>query len=313
MAIHQSPHWLGGFIADLPTPFDDGDRIDWLAFETLCEHQIRSGATAIVVGETIGEASTLSRDEHEEIVAAAVGMARGRVAVIAGAGSNSTSQAMELATEAEAAGADAILSVVPYYNKPMQAGIVAHFQAIAGATGLPVILHDVPSRTMREMSDETIARLAESKQFIGLKDAAGSIARLLRLKPALPPAFRFLSGDDATAMAYLMGGGDGCISIIANLFPEFCHSVYESCMAGHMPVPAGQSARIAALGALLSADSPVAALKYGLSRLKLMRPAVRLPLVELGDDARNAVALAMAAFGENNTAADASSCRLKVR
>ena len=313
MAIHQSPHWLGGFIADLPTPFDDGDRIDWLAFETLCEHQIRSGATAIVVGETIGEASTLSRDEHEEIVAAAVGMARGRVAVIAGAGSNSTSQAMELATEAEAAGADAILSVVPYYNKPMQAGIVAHFQAIAGATGLPVILHDVPSRTMREMSDETIARLAESKQFIGLKDAAGSIARLLRLKPALPPAFRFLSGDDATATAYLAGGGDGCISIVANLFPELCHSIYESSRTSLVPVSAGPSVRIAALAAVLSADSQVAALKYSLSLLGFMQPAVRLPLVELGDDARKAVALAMTAFGEDNTATDSSSCRLAVR
>ena len=158
MANHRTLHWLGGFIADLPTPFDDGDRIDWRAFEMLCEHQIRAGATAIVVGETAGEASTLNREEHEEIIAAAADIARGRIAVIAGAGSNSTSQAIELTTEAEAAGADAILSVVPYYNKPMQAGMLAHFRAIAETTGLPIILHDVPSRTMREMSDETIVR-----------------------------------------------------------------------------------------------------------------------------------------------------------
>jgi len=212
MPANQPLHWLGGFIADLPTPFDDDDRIDWQAFEMLCEHQIRSGATAIVVGETMGEASTLSREEHEEIISAAANIARGRIAVIAGAGSNSTSQAMELTTEAEAAGADAVLSVVPYYNNPMQAGILAHFRAIAGSTSLPIILHDVSARTIREMSDETIVQLSESKQFIGLKDSAGSVARLFRLKSSLPPAFRLLSGNDTTTMAYLASGGDGCIS-----------------------------------------------------------------------------------------------------
>lgn len=299
MALHQPNHWLGGFIADLPTPFDNDDRVDWPAFETLCERQIRSGATAIVVGETMGEDSTLGRDEHEEIVATAVGIARGRVAVIAGAGSNATSQALELTTTAEAAGADAILSVVPYYNKPTQAGILAHFQAITNVTGLPVILHDVPSRTMREISDETIVRLSESKQLIGLKDATGSVARLLRLKPTLPPTFRFLSEDDATALAYLASGGDGCISIIANLFPELCRSSYENCMTDHTPVSRGLSARIAGLATVLSADSQVAALKYGLSLLGLVKPAVRLPLVELGDDARKAVALAIMAFYED--------------
>jgi 4-hydroxy-tetrahydrodipicolinate synthase len=310
MPLHQPLHWLGGFIADLPTPFDDGDRVDWPAFETLCEHQIRSGATAIVVGETMGEDSTLGRDEHEEIIAAAVDIARGRVAVIAGAGSNATSQALELTTAAEAAGADAILSVVPYYNKPMQAGILAHFQAITNVTGLPVILHDVPSRTMREISDETIVRLSESRQFIGLKDATGSVARLMRLKPALPPTFRFLSGDDATTPAYLASGGNGCISMVANLFPKLCHGIYESCMKSHMPVPEELSARIAVLATVLSADSQVAALKYGLSLLGLVKPAVRLPLVELGDEERKAVALAMTAFCEDKVAADASSCRL---
>jgi 4-hydroxy-tetrahydrodipicolinate synthase len=299
MPGNQPMHWLGGFIADLPTPFDDDDHIDWHAFEALCEHQIRSGATAIVVGETMGEASTLGRDEHEEIISAAASIAGGRIAVIAGAGSNSTSQAMELTTAAEAAGADAVLSVVPYYNKPMQTGIVAHFRAIAGSTGLPIILHDVPSRTMREMSDQSIVQLSQSRQFIGLKDAAGSMARLFRLKSELPPAFRLLSGDDATAMAYLASGGDGCISIVANLFPDLCHGFYES-GANHMPVSANLAARIAALGTLLSADSSVPALKFGMGMLGFMKPAVRLPLVELGADARKAVTLAMTAVGEDD-------------
>src|SRR5450432_2220920 len=163
--------WLAGYIADLPTPFDDNDRIDLAALARLCERQIEAGALAIVVGETAGEASTLTPGEHDAIVRAAVEIARGRVRVIAGAGSNSTSQAIELTRRAETAGADAVLSVVPYYNKPMQAGIQAHFRAIAESTGLPIILYDVPSRTACGLADATIARLAESKNFIGLKDA----------------------------------------------------------------------------------------------------------------------------------------------
>jgi len=298
----QPSHWLGGFIADLPTPFDDDDRIDWPAFEMLCEHQIRSGATALVVGETMGEASTLSREEHEEIIAAAVGIAGGRITVIAGAGSNSTSQAIELTSEAEAAGADAVLSVVPYYNKPMQSGILAHFQAIAASTALPIILHDVPSRTAREINDDTIMRLSESKQFIGLKKSTGSVARLFRLRSALPPSFRLLSGDDATAMAYLASGGDGCISVVANLYPDLCRVIHEGCATGNLRGSRSLSGRIAALGSLLAKDSPVAALKYGMSVLGFMRSMVRLPLVELGRDARRKIFLAMTAVDRNNQA-----------
>src|SRR3984957_2420327 len=298
----QPSHWLGGLIADLPTPFDDDDRIDWPAFEMLCEHQIRSGATALVVGETMGEASTLSPEEHEEIVAAAVGIARGRITVIAGAGSNSTSRAIELTSEAEAAGADAVLSVVPYYNRPMQSGILAHFQAIAGSTALPIILHDVPSRTAREMNDDTIIRLSESKQFIGLKESTGSVARLFRLRSALPPAFRMLSGDDATAMAYLAGGGDGCISVVANLYPDLSRVIHERCATGNLRGSRNLSSRMAALGSLLAEDSPVGALKYGMSVLGFMRSAVRLPLVELGRDARRKIFLAMTAVDGNNQA-----------
>ena len=180
----------------------------------LCERQIDAGVTAILVSETGGEASTLTPAEQESIIRAAVEVARGRVRVIAGAGSNSTSQAIELTQRAEAAGADAVLSVVPYYNKPMQAGIQAHFRAIAISTALPIILHDVPSRTMRELSDDTLLRLANSRHFIGLKDGTGDITRLLRLRPLLPAGFRLLSGDDATALPFVANGGDGCISIV---------------------------------------------------------------------------------------------------
>ena len=224
-----STPWLTGFIADLPTPFDRNDEIDWASLEMLCEHQIKSGATAIVVGETMGEASTLSPAEHDAIIRAAVNTSRSRIAVIAGAGSNSTSQAIDLTMRAEANGADAIMSVVPYYNKPMQAGIVAHFQAIAASTTLPIILHDAPARTARELSDETIQRLAGSAQFVGAMDASGNVARLLRLKALLPPDFRLLTGEDSTASAYLLSGGDGCISVESNVTPDLCRRMHECC------------------------------------------------------------------------------------
>src|SRR4030081_3253524 len=211
---------LAGYIPDLPTPFDENERLDLAAFAKLCERQIKSGVSAIVVGETAGEASTLTPVEHDTIVHAAVEIARGRVRVIAGAGSNSTSQAIELARRAEAAGADACLSVVPYYNRPMQAGIHAHFQATADSTALPIILHDIPFRTVRELSDDTLVRLAQSRQFIGLRDGTGDISRPMRLRSRLPSGFRLLSGDDATALAFVANGGDGCISMVSNVAPD---------------------------------------------------------------------------------------------
>src|ERR1700694_542388 len=152
--------WFAGYIPDLPSPFPDNGELDLAAFAKLCERQIEADVSAIVVGETAGEASTLTPVEHDTIIRAAVEIARGRVRVIAGAGSNSTSQAIELTRRAEAAGADALLSVVPYYNKPMQAGIYAHFLAIADSTTLPIILHDIPSRTIRALADATLARVA---------------------------------------------------------------------------------------------------------------------------------------------------------
>jgi 4-hydroxy-tetrahydrodipicolinate synthase len=294
MPMIDPQHCLGGFIADLPTPFDDDGGIDWPAFEMLCEYQIRSGATAMVAAETMGEASTLSRHERAELVRRAVSIARGRIAVIAGAGSNSTSQAIELTAIAEAEGADAILSVVPYYNKPVQAGMLAHFQAIAASTGLPILLHDNPSRTMRELSDETILLLSQSARFVGLNDATGSVARLFRLRSMLPPRFRLLCGDDVNAVAWLASGGDGCISAVTNLFPDLCRRVHQDAARGDLAFSRDLAARLARLGAVISGDAPVAALKCAMDLLGFMKPIVRLPLVELGADAQKAVTRAMA-------------------
>ena len=286
MIIGRHVSRLSGYAPALPTPFDQNGKLDSAALEALCDRQIQQGATALVVCGTTGEAPTLTRIEQHAIVCTAVSVARGRVPVIAGAGSNSTSQAIDLARDAESAGADAVLSVVPYYNKPMQAGMYAHFHAIAKATGLPIILYDVPSRTVCCLADDTVARLAECPKFIGLKDATGDITRLLRLRSRLGPDFRLLSGDDATAFAFFGQGGDGCISVTSNVAPGLCRAMYLAVTRGQ-PSRAQHLAQVVArlTGALFSESNPVP-VKYALSAMKMMSPAVRLPLVELKHESK---------------------------
>jgi 4-hydroxy-tetrahydrodipicolinate synthase len=284
--------WLAGSIADLPTPLDEDGGIDAKAFARLCTRQVEAGAPALVVGETAGEASTLSAREQELLIRTAVEIARGRARIIAGAGSNSTSQAIELARRAEAAGADAVMSVVPYYNKPMQEGITAHFQAIALSTGLPIVLHDVPSRTIRELADDTLLRLAERRQFIGLRDGTGDVTRPLRLSGRLPSGFHLMSGDDTSALAYISAGGDGSISMVANVTPDLCRAIHSNLRQGRLQTARYLQRRLTMLQACLAKESP-AALKYALSLLGLMRPSTRLPLVELDEPSRTAVARAL--------------------
>lgn len=294
--------WLSGYIPDIPTPFDTTGAIDLPAFQRLCERQVEAGATAIVVCETTGEASTLAPEEQSMLIRAAVEVARGRLCVIAGAGSNSTSQAIELTKHAEAEGADAVLSVVPYYNKPMQSGIEAHFLAIAEATALPIILHDIPARTNRELDNDTLIRLARSHRFIGLLDHSGNTARIARVRPRLPAGFRLLSGDDATAVSYFASGGDGCVSMIANVVPELCRAIASCCEQERWRSARGLQNRVAALATALSAECP-AALKAALSTLGLTRPHLRLPLVELDSARTREIAEAVMAIGEKELAA----------
>jgi 4-hydroxy-tetrahydrodipicolinate synthase len=295
--------WLAGFIPDIPTPFDETGAVDVKAFAGLCERQMRAGVPAIVVGETSGEFTTLTWAEREAVIRAAVEAVGGRVRVIAGAGSNSTSQAVEWARRAEVAGADALLSVVPYYNKPMQAGIEAHFRSIANATALPVILHDIPSRTVRELADDTLVRLSESPQFIGLKDSTGDLSRPTRLRSRVPARFRLLSGDDATAFAFLCSGGDGCISILSNVAPSMCREIFSSCRQGRMQSARQLQQRLSPLAELLGEENP-AAVKCALSLLGLMRAETRLPLVGLSDQAKAQVADAILVIGEDDLTRD---------
>jgi 4-hydroxy-tetrahydrodipicolinate synthase len=294
MSIGRHILKLSGFAPALPTPFDDDDGIDGLAFERFCELQITNGATALVVCGTTGEAPNLTRAEQCKLVRIAVGVSRGRVPIIAGAGSNATGHAVEFTKDAEANGADAVLSIVPYYNKPTQAGLYAHFCEIAASTGLPVILYDVPSRTGCGLADETIARLAEVPRVIGLKDAAGDITRPARLRPLVGADFRLLCGDDAIALGFLAQGGDGCISVASNAAPGLCRNIFLSWRQGQI----GRAQRLALAltqltAALFRETSPVP-LKYALSVFGLMSPKVRLPLVELSKQSRSEVARVLA-------------------
>jgi 4-hydroxy-tetrahydrodipicolinate synthase len=289
---------LTGYAPTVPTPFDRRDDIDRAAFEDVCRRQVEAGATALVVCGTTGESPTLSADEHAALITIAVGVARGRIPVIAGAGSNSTARAIELTATAEACGADAVLSVVPYYNKPTQAGLCAHFRSIAQSTGLPIILYDVPSRTVCGLADETIARLREVPQIIGLKDATGDVTRPARLRPVVGPEFRLLSGDDATAPIFFAQGGHGCVSVASNVAPGLCRRLFlahRQAQAGEvrrLGVPLAQLTRI-----LFCRPNPVP-LKYALSLLGLMSPNVRLPLVELSPQTKAEVAGVLAELCE---------------
>jgi 4-hydroxy-tetrahydrodipicolinate synthase len=291
---------LSGYAPALPTPFDDNGNIDGALFERFCDRQIQEGATALVVCGTTGEAPTLRPAEHRTLIRMAVGVSRGRIPVIAGAGSNSTAHAIELTRDAEARGADAILSIVPYYNKPTQAGLLGHFKAIAQSTGLPIILYDVPSRTACSLADETVARLAEIPQFMGLKDATGDITRPVRLRSLVGKDFRLLSGDDATALAFFAQGGNGCISVTSNVAPGLCRSMFLACKQGQMARAQRLSDEIAPLTSALFRESNPVPLKHALSLLDLMSPKVRLPLVEPTEQTKAELAVVMARICDEN-------------
>jgi 4-hydroxy-tetrahydrodipicolinate synthase len=285
---------LSGYMPALPTPFTDDDKIDYAAFKRLCGLQIEHGASALVVCGTTGEAATLTVAEQAQLIRIAVAAARDRVPVVAGGGSNATEHAVELSREAEANGADAVLSVAPYYNKPTQDGLYAHFREIAAATSVPVILYDVPSRTARGIGDDTVARLAEVPGVIGLKDATGDIGRPLRLRTLVGADFILLSGDDASALGFMVQGGDGCISVVSNLVPSLCAAIAAAWQHGDVMRARQLMLAIAPLVAALFCETNPASLKYALSLCGLVSSKVRLPLVEISAQGRRAVGSALA-------------------
>ena len=285
----------GSFVA-LITPFRDGE-VDEQAFQSLVEWHIREGTHGLVPCGTTGESPTLSHAEHKRVVELCIEAAAGRVPVIAGAGSNSTREAIELTEHAKEAGADATLHVTPYYNKPTQEGLYHHFKAIADAVDLPVFIYNIPGRSVVNMSNDTMARLAEMTQIVGVKDATADIARVSSQRLLMGSDFIQLSGEDATALALMAHGGHGCISVTANLAPRACAEFQSACLAGDFGTALEYQDRLMPLHTALFLETSPAPVKYGAGLLELCTGELRSPLVEVSDETKESVKTAMRAAG----------------
>jgi 4-hydroxy-tetrahydrodipicolinate synthase len=289
----------GSFTA-LITPFD-GDAVDYDAFANIVEHQIKSGTHGLVPVGTTGESPVLSHDEHEKVVEACIATAKGRVPVIAGAGSNSTKEAVSLARHAEKAGADGVLVVTPYYNKPTQEGMYLHFKAVAEAVSIPVIIYNIPSRSVVDMSVETMARLAKLTNIAGVKDATSNIMRTTQQRLACGESFCQLSGDDGTALGFNAQGGHGCISVASNVAPALCAELQNACLAGDYAKALAIHERLMPLHDVLFIESSPGPVKYAASRLGLCKPGTRLPLAPISDATKAKVDAALERVGLLNT------------
>lgn len=270
-----------GSIPALVTPFAADGAPDLAALARLVERAIAAGVGGVVPCGTTGEAPTLTEAEQQSVIAATVEAAAGRVPVIAGAGAPGTAHALHLARRAKAAGADAVMVVTPYYNRPSQEGLYQHYRAIHDALDHPLLVYNVPARTGTDISIDTLARLAELPNMAGVKDATPDLARPSRLRALVRDDFCLLSGEDATQLAFLAQGGQGCISVTANVAPADCVALHRAFAAGDMAAASAQARRLAPLHqALFCAPNPAPA-KHALARLGLMRPDLRLPLVGL--------------------------------
>lgn len=267
-----------GSIPALVTPFKD-NKVDFVAFEALVERQIKAGSGALVPCGTTGESATLSHEEHRAVVERCVEIVRGRVPVIAGCGSNSTREAIGLVEHAKKVGADAALTVCPYYNRPDQEGLYAHFSAIADAVEMPLVLYNVPSRTASDMSSETLARLSKHPNIVGIKDATGDLPRMTRHLNECQEGFIFLSGDDPSAIGYIAMGGHGCISVTANVAPELMAKLHAAAAAGDFAEARAIEAKVYTLHKALFLSPSPGPSKYALSKLGLCEPGIRLPLL----------------------------------
>ncbi len=269
-----------GSIPALVTPFTDQGAVDEQAFAAHVEWQISEGSTGLVPVGTTGESPTLSHDEHKRVVELCVEVAAKRVPVIAGAGSNNTVEAIELAQHAESVGADALLVVTPYYNKPTQKGLIAHYKAIAEAVSLPIIIYNIPGRSVIDMSPETMGALAKAhKNIVGVKDATGKIERVSEQRITCGPDFVQLSGEDATALGFNAHGGVGCISVTANVAPRLCAEFQAATLAGDYAKALAYQDRLMPLHKAIFMEPGLCGAKYALNRTRGMNRTVRLPLM----------------------------------
>lgn len=285
----------GSFTA-LITPFKDG-AVDEEAFCALVDWQIAEGTDGLVPVGTTGESPTLSHDEHRRVVELCIEKADGRVPVVAGAGSNSTQEAIELARHAEASGADAVLVVTPYYNKPTQEGLYQHFKAINDAIGIPIIIYNIPPRSVIDMSVDTMARLFALKNIAGVKDATANVARVSLQRQVMGPDFNQLSGEDATALGFMAHGGHGCISVTSNVAPRLCAEFQDACLRGDYATALSLQDTLMPLHTALFLETNPAPAKFALSLLGKAEETVRLPMVPLSEKTRTAVRNAMIGAG----------------
>lgn len=287
---------IHGSLPALITPFRNGT-VDEPSFQALVERQIIEGSTGLVPCGTTGESVTLSRAEHRRVVELCVEAAGGRVPVVAGAGSNATAHSIELAREAKAAKADAVLVVSPYYNKPNQEGLYAHFKAINDAVDIPIVIYNIPGRSIVDIGVETMGRIAKLANVVGVKDATGDLSRVSRQKSACGEKFIQLSGDDGSALGFNAHGGKGCISVTANVAPKMCSLMQAATERGDYASARGIDDKLAALHKALFVEPSPGPVKYACSLLNLCSEEVRLPILTLSEPAKVQVRAAMAEAG----------------
>ncbi len=288
---------IKGSIVAIVTPMQEDGSLDMAAFRGLIDFHIEQGTDGIVVVGTTGESPTVDVDEHVALIEEAVKHAAGRMPIIAGTGANSTREAIEQSKQAKKVGADASLSVVPYYNKPTQEGLYQHFKAIAEAVDIPQILYNVPGRTVADMSNDTVLRLAQIPNIVGIKDATGGIERGCDLIQRAPKDFAIYSGDDATTLALILMGAAGTISVTANVAPKLMHEMCAAALAGEVAKAREINERLLGLHRKLFIEANPIPVKWAVARMGRMKNALRLPLTPLAADAQPEVENAMRQAG----------------
>ena len=269
----------------LLTPFKD-NKVDYSSYKELIDFQINNGTHGLVPVGTTGESPTLSHDEHKKLIEVCIEQSNGRVPVIAGAGSNSTSEAVDFVKHACSAGADGLLVVTPYYNKPTQSGLLAHYNELIKHTSKPIIIYDIPGRSVIQMTDETMAKLAQDQFIVGVKDATADLTRPTRLQNVISDDFIELSGEDGTALAYLAAGGHGCISVTANIAPKLLSRMHNAWRQGDINTAQEINKKLMPLHDALFCETSPGPLKYAASLLGICSSDARLPIVEIEEDSK---------------------------
>lgn len=287
--------YQGSFVA-LVTPFQDGV-VDEKAYQSFVDWQVKEGTNGLVPCGTTGESPTLSHDEHKHVTELCIEVNAGRVPVMAGAGSNSTAEAVDLAVHAEKAGADSVLVVTPYYNKPTQEGIFQHFKAINDAVGIPIFVYNIPGRSVIDVSMDTFKRLAELPNIAGMKDATGDVARPVSYAHDLPDDFCIFSGEDATAIPFLAAGGHGCISVTANIAPKLCAEQHAAWNAGDVARAMDIQQKLIPVHEAMFCESSPGPVKYAAQLMGLCSAEMRLPMVEISDSSKIQVEAAIRELG----------------